>query len=72
MLALIAGVKLAGEPSSRRELLPEFEDEEFDNTLGQSRSEVPVLTCSIQLAGWPEFACPAWAGHAGCAGSTSV
>ncbi|MFG0265222.1 MAG: hypothetical protein ACF8AM_08715 [Rhodopirellula sp. JB055] len=72
LLALIAGVKLAGEQSSRRELLPELDDEEFDDTLGQSQSVVPVLNCSIPSAGRPESACPAWAGFAGCAESISV
>ncbi|KLU02907.1 putative signal peptide and transmembrane protein [Rhodopirellula islandica] len=72
LLALVAGVKLAGEPGSRRELLPDFEDEELEEAFGQMYSAVPILTCSIESAAWSESSCAAWAKPAGCAELTIV
>ncbi|EGF29646.1 hypothetical protein [Rhodopirellula baltica] len=49
LLALIAGVSLAGQPGARRELDPDWEDEEFVDDLVQSPS-------SMKLTGVAELA----------------
>jgi uncharacterized integral membrane protein len=42
LLALVAGVSLAGQPGARRELDPDWEDEEFVDDLVQLPSPVEI------------------------------